>query len=127
MTASAVVRVDGARQLRRNLKRAGADLDDLKEVHAAVAEYVAVRAAAAAPRRTGRLAGTVRGNRARARATVSAGRASVPYAGPIHWGWPARGIREQPWIADAARALEPQWTGMYEQGVARVLSEIEGA
>jgi hypothetical protein len=29
-------------------------------------------------------------------AVVRAGRASVPYAGPIHWGWPSRHITAQP-------------------------------
>lgn len=125
--AGAGVKVEGGRQLRRTLKRAGADLDDMKAVNAAVAQMVAAAAAAAAPHRTGALASTVRGNRAQSRATVSAGRAKVPYAGPIHWGWPARGIAGQPFIADTAQATEPRWTAMYAQGVERIISKVEGA
>jgi hypothetical protein len=62
---------------------------------AAARELVQV-AAAAAPRATGHLAGSHRalpasGNRIRIVA-------ETPYAAPIHWGWPAHGIRRRPWI-----------------------------
>ena len=51
---------------------------------------------AAAPRRTGTMAGAITGRpqgRNRVRITVD-----TPYAAAIHWGWPAHGIRRQPWI-----------------------------
>lgn len=56
-----------------------------------------------------------------------AGGAATPYAGPIHWGWEARNIEPQPWIAEAAQDTEPQWLGMYEEDVQRVLNTIKGA
>jgi hypothetical protein len=49
-----------------------------------------------APRRTGRLAGSVSvqpAGQTRIRVT-----ADVPYAAPIHWGWPGHGIHRQPWL-----------------------------
>lgn len=122
----AQVRVDGARKLRRELKRMGEDLDDLKAVNAAVAAFVATAAAGAAPRRTGALAGTVRGNRAVSRATVSAGRAAVPYAGPVHWGWPARNIAPQPFISEVAQGTEAQWVDMYRRGVEEAIGKVRG-
>ena len=108
------------------MKRAGADLADLKSVHAAVAELVAQKSRPRAPRRSGRLAATVRGNRAAARSTVMAGRAAVPYANPIHWGWPARNIKAQPWILETADDTETQYLKMFEAGIASVISKIEG-
>jgi hypothetical protein len=51
---------------------------------------------AAAPRRTGNMAGSITARaqgRNRLRVTVA-----TPYAAAIHWGWPAHGIRRQPWI-----------------------------
>jgi hypothetical protein len=52
--------------------------------------------AASPPRRTGRMASSARVTQAgpnRARMTVD-----TPYAAPIHWGWPAHGIRRQLWL-----------------------------
>lgn len=124
---AAPVRVDGARQLRASLKRAGVALDDLKEANAKVAAYVAQLANARAPRRTGRLAATLRGNRAAGRARVSAGTAAIPYAGPIHWGWEARNIDPQPWITEAAQDSQTVWLAQYSAELDNIVSQIEGA
>lgn len=121
------VKIHGSRKLRASLKRAGADLDDMKAVNAAIAAMVAAKAAARAPKRSGDLAASVRGNRAVSKATISAGRARVPYAGPIHWGHPARGIQAQPFVADTAADTEPQWTQLYYQGVQQILASVKGA
>lgn len=126
MGAAPVVTVEGARQLRASLKRAGSDLTDMAKVHATVSRYVSMRAAAMAPRRSGRLSGSVRGNQAKASAVVRAGGARVPYANPIHWGWPARHIRSQPFLVDAAHVTEPTWTRYYLTEVERIVSTVHG-
>lgn len=123
--AQPIVRVEGARELRAALKRAGLSLQDLKEVNAKVAALVAGLARPRTPRRTGRLAGTVRGNRAVSQAVVQAGTAAVPYAGPIHWGWPARHIEAQPWISDAAVESESQWLGLIQDGLEAIVDQVE--
>jgi hypothetical protein len=121
-----LLRVDGARELRRSLKAAGDDLEDLRAVHATVARYVALRAAAMAPRRSGRLAGSVRGNNAKTSAVVKSGGARTPYAGPIHWGWPRRHIAAHPFMVDAAHTTEPTWTRYYLREVERIISHVHG-
>jgi hypothetical protein len=126
MTKAAQVQVEGARELRATLKRAGDDLADMKDANAAVAGYVAAAAAGSAPQRSGALAGSVRGNRAAASAVVKAGSAAVPYAGPIHWGWPRRGIPARPFLADTAARTEPTWTALYVQAVERIVARIKG-
>lgn len=120
------IKVEGARNLRRTLKRAGNNLDDLKDAHAAVGAIVVAAGRTGAPRRSGALAGSVRASRAAASATVRAGGARTPYAGVIHWGWPGRGITAQPWLSTAATATEPAWTAAYQQAVDQVLSTIKG-
>lgn len=122
----AVVEVEGARELRRTMKAAGADLNDLKDVHQEVANFVASRSRSSAPSVSGRLAGSVRGNRAQASAVVKAGGASVPYAGPIHWGWPARNIAAQPWLATTAADTEPIWYEKYLAAVEVIVGKIKG-
>lgn len=121
------VQVEGARQLRSTLRKAGIDLQDMKDANAAVASYVALAAASRAPRRTGALAGSVRGNRAVASAVVKAGsRSGVPYAGAIHWGWPARSIGAQPFAVNAAHDTEPAWTATYLEAVDKIISNVKG-
>jgi len=121
-----VVVVEGARELRRTLKAAGDDLKDLQATNAEVARLVAARAMSDAPRVSGRLAGSVRGNSAKANASVKAGGASVPYAGPIHWGWPKRNISPRPFVVDAAHATEPTWTDYYLRQIDQILSRVRG-
>lgn len=118
---TAAVRVEGLPELRRALRKLQVDLSDLKAANAAVATYVAAAAAGRAPRRTGRLSSSIRGNKALSRATVRAGGAAVPYAGPIHWGWPARGIEGRPFIPEAAQATESSWLPLYESAIARAV------
>lgn len=120
------IRVDGLRALRSDLRKAGESTQDLKAANAAVAALVATAAAGRAPHRTGRLASSGRGNRAVGRATVTFGGASVPYAGPIHWGWPARGIEPHTFIPDAAQATEPAWLELYVQGIDHAMSPLQG-
>lgn len=120
------VRVDGARELRSALRKLKGDANDLKEANAAAAAIVANAAAARAPHRSGRLAATVRGNKAVGRAQVRGGGASVPYAGPVHWGWPAHGIEGNPFIPDAAQDTEATWLPMYEAALARAVDDVGG-
>jgi hypothetical protein len=121
------VKVEGLRNLQRTLKAAGVSLQDLKDEHARVAAIVVRAAAPRAPVRTGRLLASTRGAGTQSAAIVRAGRASVPYAGPIHWGWPARHIKAQPWLYDAAVASQDEWTGEYLSALEHIIEQVEGA
>jgi hypothetical protein len=125
--ARALVRVEGGRQLRATMKAAGDDLADLKAVNAAAAATVAAVARPRAPVRSGRLASTVRPSGTKTAAIVRAGRAAVPYAGVIEFGWPGHNIEAQPFIVSAAQDTEPEWTAAYTAAVDRILSRIRGA
>lgn len=131
------VELEGAAKLRRALKKAGHDLTELKAEHAKIAKLVAGRAAMRAPVKTGRLRESIRSSGTNAAAVVRAGRASVPYAGPIHWGWPSRPkpakgwrggpIKATPFIYDAADDTRQQWEHVYLAYLEHVISQIEGA
>lgn len=112
--------------LRRTLRAAGRDLADIKAAHRAAGNVVRGRATGTAPRRTGRLAGTIRVGATATSAYVRAGRASVPYAGPIHWGWPRRGIAPQPWLSEAATDTETVWIYFYEKEIQNALRKVHG-
>lgn len=119
-----VVRVSGARQFRSAARRAGEDLADLRAVNAAAAEVVARRAGVDVPVVSGALAATLRFSGTQSAAIIRAGRASVPYAGVIHYGWPARNIEPQPFITDAAAETQPTWLGLYTRGVQAILDRL---
>lgn len=95
----------------------GLDVEDLKGAFGAIASEGAKIASAAAPRKTGRLAGNVRGNRARSKATVTAGGASVPYAGPINYGWPKRGISAAGFMQKADQEMRPRAVQLLEDEI----------
>lgn len=121
------IQVDGARELRSSLKKAGQDLNDLHEAHQAASKIVANKGQSNAPRLTGRLAGSTRGSGSKTAAVVRAGGARVPYAGPIHWGWAARNIAPNPFLAEAAQDTESEWLPIYQDAVERVLDTIKGS
>jgi len=126
VTAQPTVQVLGAKELRKTLKQAGEDLGDLKDVHQAVGNMIVSVARGLAPSRTGALAGSIRAGRLAGGVTVRAGSGSIPYAGPIHWGWPARGIKAQPFLSDAATTTESQWVELYQAEVEKILDRVEG-
>lgn len=111
------VRVEGLTRLVRELEGLGLEVDDLKDVFADIASQGAERAAAYAPQKSGALAGSVRGNRAKSKAVVRAGRASVPYAGAINYGWPRRGIAPSGFMQKADEEMRPRALAMLEDGI----------
>ena len=124
--AGPVVTVEGGRELRATLKRASGDLGDLKAVHDRIARLVASVARQRAPKRTGRLAGSIRGSGAATVATVRAGGAAVPYAAVIHNGWPQHNIAANPYLVEPAHQTEPVWTRYYVDAVNKILSKVHG-
>lgn len=128
------VRIEGARELRRSLRKAGIALKDLKAVNKAAGDVVHGRASTTAPvgsrtkrARARRLKDTLRVFATSTGARIRAGAKSVPYAAPIHWGWAKRNIAAQPFISDAARATEPNWLRLYYQKITELVNSIQGA
>lgn len=114
MAGATGFRVEGLSQVVRALSAMGAEVDDLKNAFSAIAAEGARRAASHAPRRSGRLSGDVRGNRAKSKAVVAAGRASVPYAGAQNYGWPSRGIKASGFMQKADQEMQPLAIQMLE-------------
>lgn len=111
------VRIDGLNAVVRDLLAMGLAVEDLKGGFSKIAGFGAVLASRYAPRQSGRLAGDIRGNRARNKAVIAAGRSSVPYAGPINYGWAARGIKPSGFMQKADKELQPYALRVLEQDV----------
>ena len=126
MDRRAGITVEGQRELRRSLRKAGDDLEDLKSVHAEAAKIAEGGARPITPVLSGELLGTVRSSGAKTSATLRAGKKRVPYAGPIHWGWPARGIEPRPFLAEGAKRTEPQWVEVFYQYVNKAMKKVKG-
>ena len=122
-----VYEVRGAKELRRSLKQAGEDLADLKQVNKRVGDLVIGAARPRVPIRSGALAASLRPAAAAAKVTIRAGSARVPYAGPIHWGWPGHHISANPFLSDAATSTEETWVGYYFDELQAVVNKVEGA
>ncbi|NQX26832.1 HK97 gp10 family phage protein [Microbacteriaceae bacterium VKM Ac-2854] len=121
------IRIEGWRELRSTLRKAGDDLSDLKQANADAAKIAAEASAQLAPSRSGRLAATIRSAGTKAAGVIRAGTARVPYALPIHWGWGRRHIAANPFLSRGARNSEGQWIRVYEDFITdTVIHQING-
>ena len=99
-------------------------MSNMKKTNVAVARTVQARGSTIAPMRTGKLAGSLRPSKQVAKAVV---RSNLIYAGPIHWGWPRRGIKAQPFLVTAAEETRPEWLDEYEKALQAIVNKIHGA
>lgn len=111
------IRVDGLKELQRDIRKAQ-DKELGKKLRAAnkkAADVVKDRAKPEAPVQSGRLAKSVTSKAGQRDAHVKAGTAArVPYAGAIHFGWPRRGIKANRFLNRALWRTREQVGKVYE-------------
>lgn len=100
-------------------------LADLKAIHAEAARIVSDASARGVPVLSGRLRKSLRTKSTRTRGSVLAGSSLIPYAGPIHFGWPARNIEPQPFIYDALDARKDQVVDLYAKRVSGLVNKLD--
>lgn len=112
------VKIVGLNKTIRGFKEIDAALPlEVKALQLKAAEIVATDAKGRAPRISGDLAGSIRPSGSLRSATVRVGSASIPYAGPIHFGWRAHGITAQPFLYDALEAKRAEVYEMFDAGM----------
>jgi hypothetical protein len=114
------IKATGVKELRRELRKMGDDLEDLKALNLDVATLVSDRAKDIVPRRTGTLADTIRPAGTKTAGRVRAGFKRVPYAGVIHFGFPARRIEPQPFLYDALDQRRGEVFDRYFDGIKKI-------
>jgi len=136
-----VVKVTGAKEIRKAIKKIEDAAEkkgmqaDLKNAYKAAAQVVESKARSEAPRQSGRLANSVKAKGTLAGASVVAGGLkAVPYAGPIHYGWPSRPNKSKGWRGGPikankfmTRALEasvPEVVDVLSAELQRVLNKV---
>ena len=122
---AAAIEVTGIRELNKALKGVGDDFEDLKDANALLGQLVAGRATALVPVRSGKLQSSIKTNRAKNKVTISAGRASVPYAGVIEYGWGKRGIKARPYLNKAVNEKKGEIKEKYEENIKNIIKKYD--
>lgn len=116
------IRVEGLRKTIRDLTKAGADAQDMRDLMHELGGMV-VDGASVPSGVTGQLSQTLRAGRGKTKAVVRAGGARAPYAGVIHYGHPTRNIAPQPFLTNALRARRSQIYAALERGIGDLLAK----
>jgi HK97 gp10 family phage protein len=119
----AAIEVKGMKELNKSLTKIGFDFQELKDANFAIGKIVADRAANLAPKKTGKLANSIKAQPDKLKVKVSAGGANVPYAGVIEYGWKKRNIRPQPYIRKAADQLKEQIIEKYKSNINQIIKK----
>lgn len=107
------------------MKNMDADLGDLTNVNRRAAEVVLPAARARIRNRTGTLAASGRVTASRTRSAVVFGGRAVPYAGPIHFGWPAHNIEANPFAWEGADDRKGQVAELYEREIDGLVMKLD--
>ena len=128
MAQAPTVAVVGLRALMRDVNKLSDNAGVLnKEMSAAgrtAAQPVAQATSTAVPRKSGRLAGSVRVGATRSGASVRMGTAAVPWAGPVEFGgWPQTReyLSDGRYLFPAAKSLAEQAAELYSEAAQRAL------
>lgn len=112
------IKIEGLREVTRAMTRfdVGSKVA-IKATHLEAAQVVAGEAKRLVPVRSGRLRDSIRGAGQQSGAVVRAGKSAVPYAGPIHFGWPKHNIEPNPFLYDAVDARRGEVLAAYEKNM----------
>ena len=127
MARSGGFKVDGLKALQKEIRQTE-DVELKKQLRLAnkeAAQVVADQAKVEVPRRSGRLARSIGTQASQTSAFVKAGTAArVPYAGPIHFGWPKRNIRPQPFLYEAMDKRIGEVRKAYEKNLGKITKDL---
>ena len=119
------VEVKGAKELRRAFRQLPPEYrKELAAIHKRIARPVAETARVLAPKQSGALAASIRPLGSQRSGRIAAGRKSVPYAGPIHWGWPRRNIEPQPFLVDALTRNQNQIADNFTRETDKLIDRV---
>lgn len=119
MPAAGQVRITGLDDTVRGFRHLTVEVTDLRTAFAVIARSAAIAASAAAPRRTGRLAASIRPRATRFGAFVTA---NTPYAGAVNYGWPRRHIHATRFMQRADATIRITGPDLIERAIAQLIA-----
>lgn len=123
------VKIEGLAKTRTALRKLSDDIDyraiEFLPTNKAIAAEVAKDARGYVPFDSGNLSASIRDAATKTSAKVRAGYKSVPYAGPIHFGWPLRRIKPQPFIYDAIDKRRDEIKDRYEKLIKNLIEKYD--
>lgn len=119
--------VVGQKRFVQTMRKAGADMKELKGVNRQAADIALPAVQRLAPRRTGRLAASIRAGATQKAGVIRAGRKTVPYAGPVNYGWSKHGIRPRLFVNQGVAGSESAWSRVYADFIDKTLNQVKGA
>ena len=122
------IEVVGLKDLQKQIRKTGdEDLKKaMKATNVVVANLVIPDAKKNVPSKSGALARSIRATNTVNYAAIRAGSAkAVPYAGPIEWGWPARGIKERKFIRKSISKNYRRIVKKYEDAIDEIGKKLK--
>lgn len=111
-------------ELNKKLRKFMDSTEDLKEINAAAVKPIEIDAERRVPKKTGRLKATIRSSGQAKDGVVRAGKKSVPYGPPIHWGWKKRKIKASLFMTKARDAKLPEAIDIMDKGLGELAKKI---
>lgn len=129
MSSQSRIQVTGLKELTREIRKAGDKtlLEDLKDANRQSAKLVESAARPRVPVRSGKLVASLRSSGTLRAGVIRLGKANVPYAGPIHFGWPAHGIHPQPFLYEALESKAHEVEALYKDRIERLAERLNNS
>ncbi|MEY2580525.1 MAG: hypothetical protein QOE09_374 [Ilumatobacteraceae bacterium] len=121
------IEIEGLKELTRALRKIDPELTkELKQANKDAAADVASVAQGLVPRRTGKLASSIRAGATIKSGVVRAGRAKLPYARIVHFGNPKTRQRPQPFLYEALDHRRNEVGDAWAAAVERIIDKAQG-
>lgn len=118
--------IEGLRELQKSIRNLTDDSrNDMKETHRRAGQIIVEAAAPLVPVQSGALLASARSAPTQRQGRVRVGSAAVPYAGPIHFGWPARNIRPNPFIYEVLDRRRDEVMKLYEARIDELIRKYD--
>lgn len=117
------VRVVGLRETVRALERFGVQAADLKAAFKRIGTLIQHEAQSLAPKKSGRLAASIKPSNTKNKSIIRAGGARVVYAGVQHYGG-YHNIEAKPFLTDAVSRNESKAVDLMDEELNRLIQSL---
>lgn len=118
------IEISGLKEAQKALRTLSKESrDKMKETHRKAGQIIVEAATPLVPRETGALLASIKSAPLQRQGRVRLGSAALPYAGPIHFGWPARNIKPNPFIYEVLDGRRAEVSRLYEDRINQLIKQ----